>query len=217
MREFDLVPASYRQALTQRRQVRGYLGAAAVLLVVGLGSAGTLRYLGQQAEAQVTVLEARKAISSRQRDMLAQLRAEQAQVAEELAVLEGLRGGVSTERIFLAMDRALSGDDLWFSRTTFQRAGSQIPVQPETVNTGYFIVVPRDAPTGAPQGWRIQTHLTIQGHALDHAALSGFVQRLQAQDEISSVRILSTQARAYTQMTVVDFELAVQVSMRAGA
>lgn len=58
--------------------------------------------------------------------------------------------------------------------------------------------------------------MTIRGRASDHSALSGFVKNLFAQPEIEDVRVQRTFAQPDRGKNVVNFELAVVLTTRAG-
>ena len=116
------------------------------------------------------------------------------------------------------VDRALDGDSVWFTAWSFLRAGVAAPSEPQTVNTGYFIVIPQGGGSEPLPAWQIRTHMEIRGQARDHRALSEFVRRLLDQAQIADVRVLNTHQQKYGQATVVDFELAVVVNSNlAGA
>ena len=97
------------------------------------------------------------------------------------------------------------------SGNKFKRAGEVVEQAPQTVNTGYFIVVPAGEGRKKAETWRIDTHMTIRGEARDHAALSRFVRRLVDQPEIQDARVIRTAARTQSGTRVVSFEMAVIV------
>ena len=110
------------------------------------------------------------------------------------------------------IDRAISAGDLWFVDWQFSRAGVVVNPKQQTLNSGYFIVVPnKNASNAESEAWEIQTHLKIRGQALNHAALSVFVGRLLEQPQIYDVRIQQTTLKRRTNGSVVEFELAIMV------
>ena len=111
--------------------------------------------------------------------------------------------------MFVTVDQALTSDDVWFRNWKFERAGVMVGEQVETVNTGYFVVVPEGAEQLAPDELRIQTNMEIRGQALDHSALSSFVRRLIVQPGIDDIRIRRTSLIDRNRADTVDFELAV--------
>jgi hypothetical protein len=117
--------------------------------------------------------------------------------------------------MFTVIDHALDGGDVWFRSWRFQRAGAEVEMEgEESVNTGYFVVLPPDGESSESRAWRVETHMEIRGHARDHAALSTFVRRLYEQPSIEDVKVLKTNAREYDHGSLVDFDLAVVVAGR---
>ena len=62
------------------------------------------------------------------------------------------------------------------------------------------------------EAWLIETQMKIDGEALDHAALSGFVSRLVSQAAIHSVRVVRTETVVVQQRPLVRFSLDVVVA-----
>ena len=216
--EMDLIPQDYRDYLRISRDVKRFtFAAASVLLLSALVYAGLEVAISEDSRA-IQALEKKKAITSQQRLVLESLQGQHQSVADKLAVLERLRGGAVAQEMFVAVDRALDGDSVWFTSWSFLRAGSAAPREPQGVNTGYFIVIPQGQGSDPEPAWQIKTHMEIKGQARDHAALSEFVRRLLDQSQIGDVRVLNTHQRQYSQAMVVDFELAVLVNSNlAGA
>ncbi|MEN8802551.1 MAG: hypothetical protein ABF297_11290 [Thiogranum sp.] len=214
----DLIPQDYRDRLRISGLVKRFtFSAAGMLLLSALVYAAFGIAISNDSKA-IRALEKKKAITSQQRLVLERLQGEHRGMADKLAVLERLRGGAVAQDMFIAVDRALDGDSVWFTSWSFLRAGSAAPREPQTVNTGYFIVIPQGQGSDPQPAWQIKTHMEIKGQASDHAALSEFVRRLLDQSQIADVRVLNTRQHKYRQATVVDFELAVVVnSNRAGA
>ena len=213
----DLVPADYRRYLLQMRllqrwgfAVLGYI-ALATLITLGLG------YLSRDYQNEIVILEKKKAISSHQRGILEALKKDHGQLVAKRQILEKLRGGALAEDMFVNIDRALNGKDVWFKNWKFSRAGSKSTEPPKGVNTGYFIVIPEGGDRADPkeqETWKIQTHMEVSGQATDHQALSSFVRRVLQQPQIGDVRILKTQQQAIADQTVVDFRLVITVNSR---
>lgn len=216
--EMDLIPQDYRDRLRISGLIKRFtFSAAGMLLLSALVYAAFGIAISSDSKA-IQALEKKKAITSQQRLVLERLQGEHQGMADKLAVLERLRGGAVAQDMFIAVDRALDGDSVWFTSWSFLRAGSAAPREPQTVNTGYFIVIPQGQGSDPQPAWQIKTHMEIKGQASDHAALSEFVRRLLDQSQIADVRVLNTRQHKYRQATVVDFELAVVVnSNRAGA
>jgi hypothetical protein len=214
----DLIPQDYRNYLTISRTVKGFaLAAATVLLLSALVYAALEVAINKDGSA-IQALEKKKAITSQQRLALESLHHQLQSLTDKLTVLERLRGGAAAQEMFVAVDRALDGDSVWFTNWSFLRAGVAAARQPQAVNTGYFIVIPPGQGAAPEPAWQISTHMEIKGQASDHGALSEFVRRLLNQPQIGDVRVLNTHQRKYSLATVVDFELAVVVNANpAGA
>jgi len=209
MGEMDLVPSRYRRSL----QLRGWLRAFAcvqgiLLLALVLAKAG-LAYGEMTRRRQIDELRIAEQAASAQRATLAQLELERQVAERRLSILAGLRGGISSDAVFGAVDRAL-GDGIWFLDWTFRRAGQLVVDDPKAVQTGYFLVVPLDGEAEGQGGrsWRLETHMQIRGQAVDHSRLAQFVGRLVDDPRIEQVRIVNTRTQQVNATEVVDFELA---------
>ena len=214
----DLIPQDYRNYIQVVRMARLTAIATAALLLLFLALYGALVYASKSNQAIVEDMERKRAVIDQQQLVLDSLRGEKAILDKRLSVLEGLRGGAPAQDMFVAIDRSLEGQEVWFTSWSFKRSGSEAPRQAEGVSTGYFIVIPKGEGAKPQPEWHISTHMEIRGQARDHAALSRFVQRLLTQPQVADVRVINTQIRKYTQMTVVDFNLAIIVNnLQAGA
>jgi hypothetical protein len=217
MSNIDLIPQEYRTRRWQMRSAKkfGYiLGALVVALAVGITAIGIVT---ANATSRVESLQQRQAVTSQQRADLVRLGEEKTDLERQFRVLSGLRSGAAAGDMFVTVDRALTNDDVWFLDWEFKRAGIVVGGEVQTVNTGYFIVVPEGAEQPKSNQLRVQTHMTIHGQARDHSALSGFVRRLFVQPEIDDVRIRRTSLMRNDQTDAVDFELAVVLNTEARA
>jgi hypothetical protein len=211
----DLIPASYRLYLSQLRIIRNWAGALTAIVIVCLFSILIFNNINTSYASEIKQLEKKKAISSHQRGILEELQQNYKTLADKQALLLQLRGGASAKQMFVDIDRALEHNKVWFTTWKFNRAGSITDEQPETVNTGYFIVVPAGANGRTkPETWKIQTHMEIGGQAVDHAALSSFVRRLIQQPQIFDVRVVNTQTSNRGSNAIVDFNIVVVVNSR---
>ncbi len=215
MDNIDLIPNAYRT----RRWQSSWLRTAAILLAslsiafaVGLTK---LNAVTVSSKARVEALQARQTVTAQQRVDIERLNTQRAELEQQFELLSGLRSGAAAEDMFVAIDRALTSDDLWFLEWKFERAGVMVGESVRTVNTGYFIVVPDGANSATGDAHRVQTNMTILGQSKDHSALSGFVRNLFAQPEIDDVRIRRTSANRNGQISVVDFELGVVLKTNA--
>ena len=211
MNEIDLIPAAYRKHRLFSRWMKRSLSALLAITLVFIGTFLFLRYETEKIDRELKQLQSQKAITTQQRRELEILNARKHELIQQLNLLAGLRSGSAAEQMFLTIDRALSGDDVWFTQWHFRRAGTATEKDPKTVNTGYFIVIPKGKKS-REETWMIETQMTIQGEALDHAALSRFVSNLIDQPEIQQVRVVKTDLVRVNQHKLVRFSLDIVVS-----
>jgi len=208
MREVDLIPASYRQERRRELLLKAIVGTLLGLMVSTALARVWLDTAVESVDAEVTQLQIQQTVTAAERDRLAALTVDRQSYEEQLYLLKGLRSGAPATELFGIVEQALVRDEVWFRSWDFRRAGVTDP-QGQVLESGYFVVVPA---TGAPQeAWRVETHMTIAGQAIDHAALSQFVQRLLAHPEIENVHIRRTDLQRYGTRSLVDFDIAVIV------
>jgi hypothetical protein len=209
MSDIDLIPQAYR---TWRWQARWMKSTAC--LVAGLTATLVLTWtvLGlaiDNVRKDVEALQNKLSHTAQQQADIERLGAEKAELERQFRLLSNLRSGAAAGDMFVTVDNALISDDIWFRNWKFERAGIMVGEELETVNTGYFVVVPEGADHLASGELRIQTNMEIRGQALDHSALSSFVRRLFVQPGIDDIRIRRTSLIDRNRADTVDFELAV--------
>ncbi len=209
MAELDLIPEDYRNRLKQRAEIRQYVIAFAILNIVILASAGVFGQLSKQASVRIQELKSQSAITEQQQLQLEQLSTEQKEYEQRWSLLRGLRAGAAVEDIFRIIDRALVNDDLWFENWSFRRAGVVVDGETRGVETGYFVIVAADEQSGETPEWQVETHMVLEGRALDHQALSTFVRALFEQPDIKDVSVQSTSLTDYANGRVVSFDLTI--------
>lgn len=209
MAELDLIPSDYRNWISQRAMLRQYIIIFAVLNLAVLASSGALAQLSKSAMQTVQDLQSQSAITEQQQVQLEQLRAQQSEYERRWSLLRGLRAGAAVEDIFLIIDRALRGNDLWFVDWSFRRAGVVVDGETRDVETGYFLIVLEDGSFSDDSEWQVETHMTVNGQARDHEALSRFVRALFEQPSIKDVSVQKTTQTEYANGRVVDFELTI--------
>jgi hypothetical protein len=212
----DLIPEDYKRYLQQLHILQRWALLMFVLITVSTSISFALDYKADEFQKEIVKLEHKKAISSQQRNVLQSLEKDHKKLVVKHNILQKLRGGAVAENMFVTIDRALDGNNVWFKNWSFERAGSKTSEQPKGVNTGYFIVIPESERSNRKQieAWKIQTHMEVDGGARDHEALSSFVRRLLQQPQIGDVRILNTQQRTTADKTVVEFRLVITVNSR---
>lgn len=209
MAELDLIPEDYRSRLKQRAELRKYIIAFSILNFMILASAGALGQLSTQASARIQELKSQSAITEQQQLQLEQLSTEQKEYEQRWSLLRGLRAGAAVEDIFKIIDQALVNDDLWFEDWSFRRAGVVVDGKTRGVETGYFVIVAAEEQSSASPEWQVETHMVLQGRALDHQALSTFVRSLFDQPDIKDVSVQSTSLTNYANGRVVSFDLTI--------
>ena len=209
MAELDLIPQDYRNWLKRRDMFRQYIIAFVILNVLVLASSGVLAQMSKSAMATVRDLQSQSAITEQQQVQLEQLREQQAEYERRWSLLRGLRAGAAVEDIFRIIDRALTSNDLWFIDWQFRRAGVVVDGETRDVETGYFLIVLEDGSYSGNAEWQVETHMTVNGQARDHQALSNFVRALFEQDSIRDVSVQRTSLIDYAGGRVVEFELTI--------
>ena len=209
MAELDLIPQDYRNWLKQRWMFRQYIIAFVVLNVIVLASSGVLAQMSKSAMETVRELQSQSAITEQQQVQLEQLREQQTEYERRWSLLRGLRAGAAVEDIFRIIDRSLASNDLWFIDWRFRRAGVVVDGETRDVETGYFLIVLEDGSYNDNTEWQVETHMTVNGQARDHQALSTFVRALFEQESIRDVSVQKTALIDYAGGRVVEFELTI--------
>ncbi len=212
MHELDLIPASYKERLKIKRWCRQFGLAFTSLLVILFSLKFAIVNKTAVLTSKVDILQKDKQTSIEHQQKYNDLVVKEAKLRKDLEILNGLRGGPSAKQILLAVDRVMP-DDIWFSQWTYSRAGEITPVQPATVQTGYFIIIPQEASSSPnQQAWKLNTHMEINGQALNHSSLSGFIRNLIKQPEIEDVKVINTSLRSYISSQIVEFNLVVIIN-----
>ncbi|MCP4407750.1 MAG: hypothetical protein GY807_08315 [Gammaproteobacteria bacterium] len=216
MADFDLIPNDYRLLRWREAWLKRFGFASLGLVLLSAAAYATLIYVKGVVRSEVEQLQVRRTITTQQTSELLKLRKQKQEYEYQWRLLTGLRSGATAERMFRTIDKALSGDAVWFLNWRFRRAGVSIGSEQQGVNNGYFVVVSQDERQTGSEAWRIETHMEIKGQALDHSALSQFVRALFKQPEIHDVRVIRTALRRVFATSVVDFDLAVVVNSSVG-
>ena len=217
MSEIDLFPEDLRKRLLFTRwfKLTGYAtGLLTAILVIAFVM---LREANAQLDEQIQYFQSQRDVTNANRQQLEQLNQQKRDLEQQLDLLNGLRSGASAEQMFLMIDRALPGPEVWLTNWKFRRAGARVKEEQQAVSTGYFIVIPADNKKGQEETWKIESHMTIQGQALDHSAMSRFVLNLTQQPEIENARIVNTRLNQGNRVKLVDFSLDIVVSARQGS
>ena len=216
MHEIDLFPDELRKKLLFLRwfKLAGY--SIVLISVVIVGSFFLVRQANEKIDQEIQLFQVQREITTANRKQLEQLSQQKKNLLQELNLLTGLRSGASAEQMFVTIDRAITGLDVWITSWKFRRAGTQVEDNTETVNTGYFIVIPKGSKNRKEEIWKIETNMKLQGQAIDHVAMSKFVLNLTQQPEIENVRIVNSRLTRVNQVKVVEFSLDIVVSAAKG-
>ena len=209
MANIDLIPEDYRNWLSRRSILKRFGFTITIILAATLLVGGIVGHGAKRAQSRVAQLKSQNAITQQQHAQLELLTQEQAEYEHQWSLLRGLRAGAAAEDIFSIIDAALKGGDLWFTSLNFRRAGVIVDGEQRGVETGYFIVVPADERPESQADWQVETHMTIQGQAKDHQALSTFVRSLFEQPDIKDVNVQKTALTDYGNGRVVSFDLTI--------
>lgn len=212
MTDIDLIPADYRAKIKLIGRVKLAVVVVAMSLAASLAGYLTFDHKNKILFADIAALQNQQQISTQQSELLTALTNKKNNFENQLSLLGKLRNGMAAPAMFTTVDRALVDNKVWFLDWEFQRAGHVVNKKPQTVSSGYFIVVQGNN-AAAEEAWMIETHMTIHGQAQDHAALSQFVGKLFKQPEIHDVRILNTSRQPTA--GIINFDLAVTVDNAA--
>lgn len=210
MSEIDLVPVRYHRSRSLQRGVNRVLVACALVVFSMVGLRALLVHRIALYDQEIEKIQQETARAEHEQRRVQALTSEHEVLSQRLAVLGSLRGRIAAKQMFRVVDDALD-QAIWFRRFSFRRAGEIVDDERKAVETGYFIVLPQEAPDQPRRTWRFHTHMEITAEAEDHSALAGFVRRLSQQPEIESARILNTQVRKGVDAAGVEFDLAVVV------
>lgn len=216
MNEIDLIPEEYRRKRLFVNWLKRFWVALGLITVVMVGGFFGLKQTNAELTEKIQDLKSQRALASENTGQLKQRSAQRDGLQQQLNLLAGLRSGSSAEQMFMTMDHALPGPQVWITKWSFRRAGSAVENITETVNTGYFIVVPSGQGDKKQEAWKIETWMVVQGQALDHVAMSEFVSNLTRQPEIDNVRIVSTRLNQSQNIKLVDFSLEIIVAAGVG-
>jgi hypothetical protein len=209
MTELDLIPEDYRKRLGRLAEIRQYAIAFALVNVLVLGSAGLFAHFSGKANDKIQDLKTQSAITEQQQTQLEQLSTQQVEYERRWALLRGLRAGAAIEDIFRIIDRAIVNNNLWFVNWSFRRAGVVVDGETRGIETGYFVIVEEDGQSAGNPDWQVETHMVLEGRAMDHQALSTFVRALFEQPDIKDVSVQRTSLTDYANGRVVSFDLTI--------
>ena len=213
MNEIDLIPSSYREKVIKLRTLKIF-GLIFLCVVLSTSIAyGALEYVKQGTNTEISKLSKIKEITSLQREELRNLKLEKEHLNHQWILLNGLRTAVAAEDLFVTIDKAIQDVDVWFSGMKFQRNEVEIE-KGNTIHTGYFLIT---TPSNDDRSLAIGTTMLIKGEALNHSALSSFVNNLIDQSQILDAKVLETTSGKNHNSSSVKFNLAITVNLEKEA
>ena len=215
MHELDLIPESYRQRLRIQQWLNFFFVCFFVILLAIAGLYVTMNSKLADLQLKVQLLQKDKQLNLQQQQQFTLLQEQEKSLTARLKMINSLRGGPPVKQIFLTIDRVIN-PKIWFSKWQFFRANTVVPVNPETVQTGYFIVIPDELNPGPQQqAWKMESHMEISGQALSYSILANFVKNLVLQPEIEDVKLIKTNLGNFLDNQVVEFKMAILVNNRS--
>ncbi len=221
MANIDLVPEEYRYWIWQRRCLKIAGGAGAIISLVCVLVSVQFASMQKSAKAELNRIQSQQQVSDNQQQRLETVNKQRQELESQWALLNGLRGGATVEHLFEDIDGALHGDTVWFKRWQFLRSGQTTDsglIADQKANGAHVIELSSGLGEGIPltQAWAISTHLSVEGGAEDHAALSNFVDRLLRQRRIVSVKVVNTSLLQGQDGEAIAFKLSVAINNATG-
>ncbi len=210
--ELDLIPAAYRQRTKIKCWLKYFIAILIVVLLIIIGFKIKIDQELTELKSDIQILQKDKQLNIQQQQEFNALQSHEKSLTARLKILDGLRGGPPARQIFLAIDRIINSD-IWFTQWRFTRSNEVTEVKPETVQTGYFIIIPEELNhSNKKQAWKLESHMEITGQAFNHSILANFVGKLINQPEVTDVKLINTSLRTYSNIQVVEFKMAVIVN-----
>ncbi len=211
MHELNLIPAAYRERIRMQRWVKYFVVSLVVILIIIIVLKVKIDRQLSSLNSEIQILQKDTQFNLQQQQTFNSLRKQENSLTARLKILDGLRGGPPARQIFLAIDRIINSD-IWFTQWRFTRSSKVSEVKLETVQTGYFIIIPKElSQTNKPQTWKMESHMEITGQTFSHSILADFVRKLISQPEVEDVKLINTRLRTYSDIQVVEFKMAVIV------
>lgn len=209
--ELDLIPAAYRERIRIQRWLKYFVAVLAAILIIIIGLKVKIDQQLNSLNSEIKILQKDKQFNIQQQQKFNDLQQQEKSLTARLKILKGLRGGPPARQIILAIDRIINSD-IWFTQWRFTRSNKVTEVKSETIQTGYFIIIPKElSQTNKPQAWKMESHMEITGQAFSHSILAHFVRKLINQPEVKDVELINTRLRTYSGVQVVEFKMAVIV------
>ncbi len=213
MQTFNLMPLAYRQRLAFRADLKIFLALLTTTVILAVAVRGVIDDdIERNKLKYAKITESKKLINAQQAEM-ERLTQSKKRLESRYKLMQGMKGNVSVQELFLALDASLSPDIL-FDGLTFERAGEPVTKEQEQTVNSYFIILPKesDDKNSRFNAWRIKANMNIKGRAKDHSALAEFMKSLSAQAKIERVELLSSSTGKNAEAERINFELFVIVN-----
>lgn len=155
MSDFDLVPQDYRLELAQHKLLQMFGGLLGLLALLLLLSYVALAWLHSQSQEALAVLEAEQAIKQQQINDYQALRHQQSNLKSQVEQLAQFHSTGATQRLLHTVEEAAANGTVSLTHWRYTRQPNTQPHQAE-----------------------------LHGDAMDHGALSDFVQQLLRSPQI---------------------------------
>lgn len=162
MSEFDLIPASYRQALAVTTLRRIWVAVLLLALLFGGGFMAVFAALNRQSAQTLVEVTAQTTAQAALAAKYQTLRAANRVLRKNSSALAALQTQGMTTALLTVVEQASADHHVWLQQWEYQRAAVE-------------------------QG--ADDQVALQGEAPDHGALSGFVETLLASPVVADVRI----------------------------
>jgi len=190
MREMDLIPEDYRREQNTRKLLIGF-GTLYVVIIVGLiGGKVFQDSRTSTMNNQIKTLEKQQETLIGQQKIVDELRIKKTAVQNQLSFVKMIQQGGGAGQMFLVFDRVLQHEQnkIWMDGWQYTAANLQVDSQIDEKDSDDHMSV------------------IIRGQAIDHEALSSFVERLIAEPEITDVQVKNT-SMVDKDKTTVKFDM----------
>lgn len=169
MSAFDLVPQNYREQLAQHKLLQMFGGLLGLLVVLLLLTYAVLTWLHSQSQSRLVELEAEQVIKQQQVDAYQSLRHQQSNLKSQVEQLAQFQSTGATQRLLHTVEEAAANSQVWLTHWRYTRQPNTQPHQAE-----------------------------LHGDAVDHGALSDFVQQLLRSPQIVDAGITRSTMKSDT-------------------
>lgn len=211
MKEFDLIPAGYRENIAKLRLLKQFIVVLIALLVTTGVSFAAIQHAKNGAAIKIEKLTKVKEFTAMQRETLSLLESEKKDLDRKWKLLTSLRSAAAPEDLFHAIDISLRDLAIWFTHLKYERKEHNTK-EDNLVETGYFIII---SPTDENDSYAIGTTLTVSGSTPNHSTLSKFVKNLLDQPSINDARVLETSTDKRKESAHINFTLEIVVNQNS--